>query len=132
MPNDLVMGFDFGMSRIGVAIGQSVTNTANPLVVLTARNGIPDWREIEKLIAEWRPAVVVVGLPLNMDGTDSEMSERARKFARRLAGRFSLPAETMDERLTTREAREFTAGEEPVDAIAAKLILESYFRRETG
>lgn len=123
------MGFDFGMSRIGVAVGQSVTGTANPLTVLSARDGIPDWSQIENLISEWQPAILVVGLPLHMDGTNSDMSDRARKFARRLAGRFNLPTTTMDERLTTREAKEFTNGDEGLDAMAARLILESYFRR---
>ncbi|MEX2326244.1 MAG: Holliday junction resolvase RuvX, partial [Pseudomonadales bacterium] len=118
MADYLAMGFDFGMSRIGVAVGQSVTGTANPLTVLSARNGIPDWSQIENLISEWQPAVLVVGLPLNMDGTNSDMSDRARKFARRLAGRFNLPTTTMDERLTTREAKEFTKGDEGLDAIA--------------
>lgn len=128
MPNDLVMGFDFGMSRIGVAVGQSITKTANPVIVLAARDGVPDWNAIGRLIAEWQPSILIVGLPLNMDGTESEMSVRAQRFARRLTGRFGIPSTTTDERLTTREAREYKDDGESVDSIAAKLIIESYFR----
>ncbi len=128
--SETAFGFDFGMARIGVAVGQSVTRTASPLVVLKARDGIPDWSEIEKLIREWKPSRLVVGLPLNMDGSTSEMSALAEKFGRKLHGRFNIEVEMMDERLTSREARELTQQYDegaPVDAVAACLILESWF-----
>jgi len=123
----LVMAFDFGTKKIGVAIGQSVTGTANPLGVLKARDGIPDWREIQQLINQWQPAHLVIGLPLNMDDSASEMSMRAEKFARRLTGRFNIPHTTVDERLSSFEAKQYQTTD-PLDAIAAKLILETYFR----
>lgn len=122
------MGFDFGTARIGVAVGHSLAGTATALTTLGARDGSPDWEAISKLVTEWQPARFVVGLPLNMDGTESEMSARARKFARRLHGRFHIPCETMDERLSSHEARELAEPNESVDAVAARLILESWFR----
>jgi len=128
MTDELVMGFDFGTTRIGVAVGHSLTGTATALTALGARDGSPDWEAVAKLVTEWQPARFVVGLPLNMDGTESEMSALARKFARRLHGRFRVPCETMDERLSSHEARELAEPNESVDAVAARLILESWFR----
>ena len=124
----LVMSFDFGMKKIGVAVGQALTRTATPVKVLNARAGTPDWHMVEVLIKEWKPDHLVVGLPLNMDDTMSEMSIRAERFARRLTGRFNIPHSTVDERLSSVEAREYSNGTEPIDAIAAKLILETWFR----
>ena len=121
------MSFDFGTKKIGVAIGQTITETANPLRILSARDGIPDWQELKNLVEEWQPAHFVVGLPLNMDASGSEMSARAEKFARRLSGRFNIPHTTVDERLSSFEAKLQTGGKDPVDALAAKLILETYF-----
>lgn len=123
--SEFAMAFDFGTTRIGVAIGQRITGTATPLSVIRARDGIPDWQEIDRLVAEWRPAVFVVGLPINMDGTDSDMSAAATKFSRRLTGRYGIATELMDERLSTFEAKEFDNPDQ-VDAIAAKLILETW------
>ena len=125
----LVMAFDYGMKKIGVAVGQSITGTANPLTILSAKDGVPDWLEVEKLIRQWQPAHIVVGLPLNMDDSPSEMSVKAEKFARRLSGRFNIAHSTVDERLSSFEARDHAKGNEPVDAIAAKLILQTYFRQ---
>ena len=129
--------FDFGTTHIGVATGQSVTQSASPLTVLRARDGIPDWLAVEKILTEWKPDLVLVGLPLNMDGSESELSGRARKFANRLHGRFGLPVELVDERLSSFEAKgeilretgskNFKRSE--VDSLAAKLILESWFQR---
>lgn len=127
--------FDYGLKTIGVAVGQSITHSASPLTELKARDGIPDWQELEKLLNEWRPDLVLVGLPLNMDGSESELSQRARKFSNRLHGRFGLPVEMVDERLSSYEAkgeileqkqsRDFKNHQ--VDSLAAKLILESWF-----
>ena len=134
------MAFDFGTRQIGVAVGQTVTGTASALDTIKARDGIPDWQRIDALIDQWRPDLLLVGLPLNMDGSDSPMSQRARKFSRRLHGRYGLPAALMDERLSTFAAKgELLArGEavEPgsggrVDAIAAQLILESWMQSQT-
>lgn len=100
------LGFDYGTQRIGVAFGQSLTGTAQPICVLRARDGIPDWAEIESLIAEWRPNLFVVGLPYNLDGSESDLMVRAVKFANRLNGRFNKPSYGMDERLSSVEAAE--------------------------
>ncbi|MBV1876464.1 MAG: Holliday junction resolvase RuvX [Pseudomonadales bacterium] len=128
MNSNLVMAFDFGMKKIGVAVGQKITATATPLMIIPARDGIPNWQTLEKLIQEWSPHHFVVGLPLNMDDTESEMSLLAEKFGRKLSGRYNIPHTTVDERLSSFEAREIAAANTPIDAIAAKLILETYFR----
>jgi putative Holliday junction resolvase len=132
---ETVLAFDFGLRRIGVAVGQTITRTAKPLPTLLAKNGEPDWREITRLIAEWRPEALVVGIPLNMDGTKQAITFEAEAFAKRLAEDYHLPVHGMDERLSTRDARErlFEAGgykklkNTPIDGIAAQLILESWF-----
>jgi putative Holliday junction resolvase len=133
--NQQVLGFDFGTTRIGVAVGQSVTGTAAPLAPLRAQDGKPDWPTLDALIAEWQPDALVVGLPLNMDGSISEMARRARKFANRLQDRYQRPCYLIDERLTTAEAKRLhlEAGgstdfkTESVDGIAARLLLEDWF-----
>ena len=135
-----VLGFDFGTRSIGVAIGQQITASATPLLSLKAVDGIPNWDEIGKLIKEWQPDIVVVGLPLNMDGTEQEMTHRARKFANRLNAKFGVKIVTQDERLTTTDAKArlfelggfkaLTKGQ--VDAVSAVLIVESYFENHFG
>ncbi len=136
MPNmsKTVLGFDYGLKNIGVASGQTVTASASELPPLKAKDGIPDWNAIENLLNEWQPDCVVIGLPLNMDGSDSELSQRARKFGNRLHGRFGVQVHLMDERLSTREAKSIAREqghkgnyrENPVDSLAARLILESW------
>lgn len=132
---NLLLGVDYGTKQIGFAVGQVITGQARELCTLKAQNGVPDWAKVEALIKEWQPDAIVVGLPLNMDGSPSEMSERAEKFARRLHGRFNIPVHTHDERLTTFEAkgeRMARSGQRgsyrdnPVDAIAAKLLLQGW------
>ena len=129
---NIVLGFDFGLKRIGVAVGNGVTATASALAPLRANEGNPDWEAVRRLLEEWKPQRLVVGLPLNMDGTPSEMSARAERFARRLEGRFNLRCEMMDERLSTFEARGLIAesgSEASRDSVAACLVLESWFAR---
>lgn len=135
-----VLAFDFGTRQIGVAIGQTLTNTANPLTVFKAKDGIPDWKQIKQLLEEWQPNQVLVGLPLNMDGTESEFCARARKFGRRLHGMFGLQVSMVDERLSTFEAKqqestlrtgenrrgEKSYKEQPVDDLAAVIILQTW------
>ena len=129
-----VLGFDFGTRNIGVASGQVITRTATALPSLKARDGVPDWQQIEALINEWRPDAIVVGIPLNMDGSESDMSRRARKFGNRIHGRWGLPFYPADERLTSFEAKEWAGrlghkghyGSSPVDAMAAQIILEAW------
>lgn len=134
----LLLGFDYGTKQIGVAVGQMITRQARELCTLKARDGIPRWEEIEALIKEWQPDALVVGLPLNMDGTPSAMCVRAEKFARRLNGRFNLPVHTHDERLTTFAAKgqRLSQGqqrssyrEQPVDALAAALLLQGWLEQ---
>lgn len=133
-----VIGFDFGTTRIGIAAGQPITGTASPLAPINARDGIPDWSLIEALITEWQPAALVVGIPLNMDGSISDMSRRARKFANRIKERCKVPCYLIDERLSTREAKQISLArggstnfkENSVDGIAAQLILESWFESD--
>lgn len=136
MPSMTLLAFDFGTRSIGVAVGQSITATARPLPALKANEGIPDWNIIERLLKEWLPARVVVGLPLNMDGTEQPLTTRARKFAARLHGRFGLTVDLHDERLSTAEARAelFARGgfraltKSSTDSLSAVIILESWFR----
>ncbi len=131
-----LLGFDFGKKKIGVAFGQTITNTAKALCKLSAVNGVPHWEEIQKLINTWRPEALIVGLPLNMNGTEQPISEAATQFKEALKKKFSLPIFMQDERLTTVEARAliFEQGgykalqEENIDALAAVLILESWMR----
>ena len=130
----LLLGFDYGTKQIGVGVGQVITGQARALCILKAQNGVSDWQKVEALIKEWQPDAIVVGLPLNMDGSPSEMSARAEKFARRLRGRFNLPVHMHDERLTTYEAKgeRLAQGqrggyrENPVDALAAALLLQGW------
>ena len=125
------MGFDFGTRKIGLAVGQSLTQTTTALPEIKASNGQPNWEQLALLIQEWQPDGFVVGLPLLMDGSEFDMTQRARKFANRLHGRFGKPCFTMDERLTSFEARETARHsqqrQELVDSIAASLILQSWF-----
>lgn len=133
-----VLAFDFGTQYIGVATGQSITQTASPLAALKAKDGQPNWEQVAELLKQWQPQLLLVGLPLNMDGSASELSRRARRFAGRLQGRFGLTVQLIDERLTTREAREQLGhhyrGEKDskVDSVAATLLIESYFNDGPG
>ena len=122
---ETVLAIDFGLRRMGVAAGQSVTGTAGPIDSIAARDGAPDWTELDRLVADWRPDRLVVGLPLNMDGTESGMSGRARRFAGHLEKRYSIPVELTDERLTTREAKREHPGTDD-HAVAARLIAETW------
>ncbi len=128
-----VLGFDYGLRWIGVATGQTATGTATPLTRIGARDGVPDWDAVGRLIEEWQPDVVVVGLPLNMDGSESELCARARRFGRRLAGRFAQIVEFQDERLSTREAyarMHRRPSAEADHALAAQVILEDWLNAQ--
>lgn len=133
-----ILGFDFGKKYIGVAIGQELTGTASALGSVKARDGIPDWNSMGKFINEWQPDFLVVGLPLNMDGSEQQLTLDAKKFGNRLAGRYGLKVAFQDERLTTATAKEalFADGgyrnlkKDNIDAASAKLIIESYFENQ--
>jgi putative Holliday junction resolvase len=134
-----IMAFDFGTKSIGSAIGQEVTGTASPLKAFKANDGIPNWDEIEKQIKEWQPHLIVVGLPMDLHGKALEsITQRAKKFANRLHGRFGVDVELHDERLSTTEARSelFSIGgykaltKGNVDCQSAVVILESWFEHQ--
>lgn len=132
-----VLGFDFGKKYIGVAVGQEITGNASPLGAIKATDGIPNWESLTNYLSEWQPDLIVVGLPLNMDGTEQPLTKDARKFGNRVAGRFALKVEFQDERLTTADAKEqlFSRGgfknlkKDNIDAESARLILESFFEQ---
>ncbi len=126
--------FDYGTQKIGVAFGQSLTGTASAVTILKAKEGVPNWSEIEALLKEWQPNVVVVGLPFNLDGSEGELVVRARKFANRIHGRFGIQCYGIDERLSSKEARQRLLQDvsrsnkkAAIDDIAAQLILENWF-----
>jgi putative Holliday junction resolvase len=126
----VLLGFDFGPAKIGVAVGQTQTGTASPVATLRAVQQRPDWEGISYLIETWHPGALVVGLPFNMDDSEAEPARRVRRFARQLEGRYRLPVHLVDERLTSLEAKG-QLGQKPkkieeLDAIAAKLILETW------
>jgi putative holliday junction resolvase len=131
---DILLGFDFGMKRIGVAVGQTVTQSATPLGVVKAKQGMPDWTALTKFVKTWHPEALIVGIPLNMDGTEQPLTAAAKLFADRLQERYQLPVYGMDERLTSVEAKSrlFSEGgykalqKTSVDSIAAQLILQNW------
>lgn len=120
MSDEVVLGFDFGARRIGVAIGNTVSHRARPLAVIDARDGAARWRAIARLIDEWSPARLVVGVPRHADGAPHEMTARCEKFARQLAGRYGLPVATVDERFSS------AVVEGGRDDAAAAVILQQY------
>jgi len=136
-----VLGFDFGEKRIGVASGQSITCSSNPITTLTSKNNKPDWTAIEALILEWKPDALIVGLPYYLDGTKSDMTERAEKFSRQLEGRFHLPIYTHNEALSSFEAEQFLHDKlsgkkkqhdkQDIDKIAAAIIVQSWLEQNT-
>jgi putative Holliday junction resolvase len=130
-------GFDFGERRIGIAVGQSLTGTATPLAIVNCTEGTPPWSDLAKLFDEWQPDIVIVGLPLNMDGTEQRMTVRARRFGHQLHARFERPIYFADERLSTWEARDRPqtrrrGGHDPHDAVAAQVILEDWMASDVG
>ena len=136
MPEGVYLGFDFGYKRIGVAVGQRFTSSASPLSTLEAKLGVPRWDVVQKLINQWQPLALVVGLPTCIDDTELYTTAASRGFARQLRKRFSLPVHLVDERLTTVEARAhlFAKGgyrkikNSEIDSIAACVILEQWLQ----
>ena len=134
MPNSplyqTVLGFDFGMRRIGVAIGNTQIRNARPLTVLRATDGIPNWETIRQLIDQWQVTQLIVGLPYQIDGTDQEITKAARKFSRRLHAKFNLPTSLVDERYSTKIAKNTdtfkTNKKASIDSHAAAIILEAW------
>lgn len=133
-----VLCFDYGLKQIGVALLQQPTTIISPLPIIRANDGKPDWNAIDSLLQEWRAQLLLVGEPLNMDGSSSAMSERARRFSRQLEGRFNLPVELVDERLSSHEAKSQVAEfskkkrnyrKQPVDSIAAQFIMQTWLEQ---
>jgi putative Holliday junction resolvase len=133
-----ILGFDFGMKYIGVATGQEITNSATPLTSIRATDGIPNWDEIAQLIETWRPNAIIVGSPLNMDGTMQLITHCAHKFANRLKNKYNLPVHLVDERLSTWEAkhREQSHTKNPtskqlakINAMAAAILVEQWLQK---
>ncbi len=132
-----IICFDFGTSHIGVATGNTVTKTCTPQKAIVAKDGIPNETQLKKLVSDWRPSLFVVGLPLNMDGTEQLMTKRARKFGNRLSQNFKIKVSFVDERLTSAQAKEeiFSKGgfkalakdKGSIDCLSAVAILEQYF-----
>ena len=124
--SETVLGFDYGEKKIGIAVGQTLTGTATPICVLKNRQQKPDWESIEKLLIEWKPDRLIVGVPLTMFDERQQMTEHAERFMRQLSGRFQLPVEGIDERLSTREAGDRIKSLDNIDAVAAQVILETW------
>jgi putative Holliday junction resolvase len=135
-----VLAFDFGTKRIGVAVGEFLIGLAHPLAEIAGEESEPRFAAIARVIEEWKPRHLVVGLPLSTDGTPHELTRRAQRFARQLEGRFALPVSFVDERYTSvdAEARLRDAGahkairEKRIDSAAAQLILQQYFHENAA
>jgi putative holliday junction resolvase len=122
---DIVFGFDFGIKRIGIAMGNTLTGQAQPLDVVKAIDNAARFKQIGELIAQWRPARLVVGEPLHPDGAEHEMTLRCRRFANQLHGRFNLPVHLVDERYSSAVIQSRRG--DVIDAKAAAIILQQYF-----
>lgn len=130
-----VLAFDFGERRIGVAVGEHLINSANPLTTIDNESNEVRFAAITQLINEWQPKLLVVGLPLSLDGSETEVTQLCKKFARRLNGRFNLPVMLVDERYSSAEASQLLnetgikgrSQKAMLDQVAAQTILRSYF-----
>ena len=137
---ETILSFDFGLRRIGVAVGQQITNSATPLGAIASGDDGPDWSLISALIREWQPARLIVGMPVHADGSPSETGTATSHFIEEL-GRFGLPIEPVDERYSSREAEALLKSrreqglrgrisKEAIDAAAATLIAERWLKKE--
>ncbi|CAL4325541.1 Putative pre-16S rRNA nuclease [Buchnera aphidicola (Eriosoma lanigerum)] len=132
-----IIGFDFGTKNIGVAIGQTLTFTAQPLQSIQSKHSIPNWNIITNILFEWKPKIIVVGLPLNMDGTKQNITYQAETFANQIETKFYLQVKLHDERLSTIEAKSIlfqkhgfkSLDKTKIDSISAMIILESWFQK---
>jgi putative Holliday junction resolvase len=125
------MAFDYGLRRVGIAVGNTVTRQGEPLKTIAAPNADGLFREIESLLGEWDPKQLVVGLPMHPDGTEHEMTAKAKRFGNQLHGRFSLPVSWVDERYTSVVLEGDSQMRDNLDAYSAVLILEQYFAEST-
>jgi len=137
MKNHRILAFDFGLKRIGIAAGNTQTKTSQPIKII---NNNKDWTHFDKIINEWRPGKLVVGLPISMDGNETVISRHAREFGKQISKRYGLDVEFCDERLSSKEAKyrieanKFPEGKPKstngIDHLSAQLILETYFQNE--
>ncbi len=126
-----IMAFDYGTTKTGVAVGNTLMASAEPIGLLAMHDGLPNQPALATLLRQWQPSILLVGLPLNMDGSENLLCQRAAKFASRLQAHHNLPTYLLDERLTTREARE-RSNHHSVDAVAAALLLEQLYSGQQG
>ena len=121
-----VIGIDYGTSKIGVAVGNTQTSSSSPLeIIINTKSGI-NWSQLETIIQEWKPQVIIVGQPFNMDGSESEMMKEVKLFADILKERINIKIEFFDERLTSFEAKQIDTSGKPIDDLAAKIILDGW------
>ena len=127
-----IVAFDYGEKKIGVAVGQTDTNTSSPLQIIFNNNDKVNWNEVSVLLDEWKPDLIIIGKPLNMDGTESEIMKKVERFVKHLKTIYDAEYEYIDERLTTFEAREILVENKSdiVDANAAKILIDNWFNRE--
>lgn len=130
----IVLGFDFGEKNIGVATGNTLSQTAQPLTILKANDGQPNWEEIETILKDYTPQAFILGIPYTQDGRETEHIKRVRKFGRRLHGRFGLPLFEVDEFETSKESKVYLKPSQKrkkgnLDALAAALIIERWFNQ---
>ena len=129
------MAFDYGLRNIGIAIGQNVTKSASTFYAIKAKEGVPDWTKLDSIVEEWEPGLFIVGEPFNMDGTKSEFQKKTVKFSSGLKKRYGVEIQMVDERLTTKEAKDRMESESNIlktsankHSISAQIILEDWFR----
>lgn len=130
MPEPLtLLGFDYGLKRIGVAAGQTLTHTAQAVAQVHCRDGAPDWAHIQRIVDQWKPNAMVVGMPFSIDGTAHTLTPRVERFVRQLEGRFHIPVHLIDEGLSSHEAatrQREASSRRTLDEHAAQIILETW------
>ena len=131
MSVNVFIGFDFGTKKIGIAVGQTETKTSSPLEIIFNKNNAVNWIKISSIINEWKPDLLLIGKPLNMDGTDSDIMEKVDIFFKKLGKVTKVPCEYVDERLTSFEARQNLADikTDLIDAHAAKILIDHWFNK---
>lgn len=135
-PEGVMIGFDFGLKRIGVAIGQTLTQTATPEAIVNSRDGVPDWEHITLLFEQWQPNAIIVGLPMRLDGSEQALTQPARKFGQRLSGRYHRPVYFIEEQLSSIEAenrqkqQKSRQKNQKIDDHAAQIILENWLQTQ--
>jgi|SRR5690625_924746 len=129
MPEQTLLGFDFGLKRLGVALGNTLTGRARPLTIIQAQTRQQRFAEIATLMTAWQPDGVIVGLPLTLAGGEQLASVQARRFANQIRGRFRVPVELVDERGSSLEAQAYLGSHAADDAMAAAIILQRYLDR---